>query len=245
MLIQIFRNSYEQGILKKERDGSSILASFMGGANVAFRREAIAQAGIYDPRCRTMEDADICIRIGKLDWELYRNPKAVVRHKNPTTLKSLIKQWKGYMTYMPYLYRKHNTKAIEIFAFDANAGKVRCIFFKPFAFPVLIVLNTTLKINLSFLFFLIFAIIKWWAAAYIILGYGMYCLVSYLFKLGRHFYVNMRRLRYFEGRQRSEVLWTLAQFLTISCIENWAIIYYSFLGGLRQRMLFLYGDPSH
>lgn len=245
MLIQIFRNSYEQGILKKERDGSSILASFMGGANVAFRRDAIAQVGSYDPNCITMEDADICIRIGKLDWELYRSPKAMVKHKNPTSLKSLIRQWKGYMTYMPYLYRKHNSKAIEVFAFDANAGKIKCIFFKPFPVPVLIVLNTTLKINLSLLFFLILSLFKLWIPAFLFLAYSICCLVQYFWKLSRHFYLNMKRLGYFEGHQRPKAIKTLIQFLAISYIENLAIVFYSLSGGLRHRMLFLYGDPSH
>ena len=113
MLIQIFRNSYEQGFLKKERDGSSVLASFMGGANVAFRKKAVDQVGQYDPKCLTMEDADICIRIGKLDWELYRNPTAIVKHKNPTTLKKLIKQWLGYMSHMPYLLQNVIKKPLK------------------------------------------------------------------------------------------------------------------------------------
>jgi N-acetylglucosaminyl-diphospho-decaprenol L-rhamnosyltransferase len=55
--------------------------TFLSGACVLFRREALLEAGGYDPRFFLYyEDADLCRRLVGLGWSLRRAPRAEARH---------------------------------------------------------------------------------------------------------------------------------------------------------------------
>src|SRR5512147_2802376 len=106
MIVQILADLQQEGYLDKERHPT--IAPFFAGANVAFRRAALQQAGEYDPKCVTGEDCDICARVLQSGWELYLRKSALVRHRNPTRLAQVVRQWYRYGLYHPYVFAKHN-----------------------------------------------------------------------------------------------------------------------------------------
>ncbi len=114
MIIQILANLQEEGYLTSADHPT--LAPFFAGANVAFRRTAVQQTHGFDPKCVTGEDCDLCVRLYRHNWSLYLRPQAVVAHHNPTTLRRLVRQWFRYGLYHPYVFAKHNDRAIEFYA---------------------------------------------------------------------------------------------------------------------------------
>ena len=80
MIIQILSKVINKGYLN--RSSYDISSPFFAGTNVAFRKEALVNAGNYDTNCYSGEDQDICYRIAKKGYELYFEPNAVVSHKN-------------------------------------------------------------------------------------------------------------------------------------------------------------------
>ncbi len=111
MIIQILSNLFEEGYLQKY----SLLSPFFAGANVAFRTQALSQAGLYDVNCHSGEDQDMCLRIAKAGWELYFEPKAIVRHKNAMTLRTFVRKWFDYGFHHPYIFKKHSPKSLKIY----------------------------------------------------------------------------------------------------------------------------------
>jgi len=105
MIIDITRCNRVQGYLPKATQG--FFNPFFATANVAFRREALQQAGGFDPNCQTGEDVDLSIRISRAGWELWYEPGAVVNHQDPHTFPQLLRQWFGYGYGHPYVFRKH------------------------------------------------------------------------------------------------------------------------------------------
>ena len=80
MIIQILSKVINKGYL--DRNKYDITSPFFAGANVAFRKCALSEAGFYDNNCKSGEDQDICFRIAQKGFELYFEPRAVVFHKN-------------------------------------------------------------------------------------------------------------------------------------------------------------------
>ena len=113
MIIQILSELKEEGYLPRGRHPT--VAPFFASANVAFRRHAFLEVGGFDPQCITGEDCDISARLSSADWELYTRRDAIVCHKNPTTIREVFRQWYGYGRYHPYVFAKHNERAVEIY----------------------------------------------------------------------------------------------------------------------------------
>jgi GT2 family glycosyltransferase len=113
VIIQILANLKEEGYLANGRH--STLAPFLAGANVAFRRRALEEIGGFDPKCMTAEDCDVCVRLAAAGWQLYLRHDAVVSHENPSRLTRLVRQWYGYGRYHPYVFAKHNDRALELY----------------------------------------------------------------------------------------------------------------------------------
>ncbi len=149
MIIQILADIREEGYLEKGRHPT--IAPFFAGANVAFRREAIHQIGGYDPQCVTGEDCDVCARLSTANWELYLNRDAVVFHKNPSTIRELMRQWYGYGRYHPYVFRKHNEGAVEIFVRSRpiQGERYRCLFWRKSRWPAAIFVTNFLLLHLT------------------------------------------------------------------------------------------------
>jgi len=96
MIIQILSNLCDEGYLTTNNKKYGFTSPFFSGANVAFRREVFEQIGLYDENCATGEDHDICLRAANAGWDLYFQPKAVVKHRNKETLRGFIGKWFHY-----------------------------------------------------------------------------------------------------------------------------------------------------
>ena len=105
---------YGKGYLVKS-DASAMIQPMLPAANLAIRRTALDEVGPFDTACKTSgEDNDLCIRMLKTDWELFYEERAVVGHKHRASLKGLLKQWYGYGTYHPHIFKKHTPKCLEV-----------------------------------------------------------------------------------------------------------------------------------
>lgn len=74
-------------------------------ANLAIRRQALEQVGLFRPYLTSGGDADICWRIlrqnmGRLEFA----PQAIVKHRHRATLKELKSQWRRYGRSNRYLH---------------------------------------------------------------------------------------------------------------------------------------------
>jgi len=105
---------YGNGYLIKSNKSAMIQPMFPA-ANMAIRKSALQEVGGFDTICKTSgEDNDICIRMLKSRWKLFYEPQATVKHKHRTSLKGLLKQWYGYGSFHPYIFKKHTPKCLEI-----------------------------------------------------------------------------------------------------------------------------------
>ncbi|MBD3883455.1 glycosyltransferase [Phormidium tenue FACHB-886] len=78
-------------------------------ANLAVRRSAFEQVGLFRPYLTTGGDADICWRIlRQTDWQIKFAPTASVQHRHRTTLAALDSQWRRYGRSNRYLHDLHN-----------------------------------------------------------------------------------------------------------------------------------------
>ncbi|MBZ8179072.1 glycosyltransferase [Oscillatoria salina] len=74
-------------------------------ANLAIRREAFTEVGLFRPYMITGGDADICWRIlQSTDWKLEFAAKAIIRHRHRSNLRELRSQWRRYGKSNRYLH---------------------------------------------------------------------------------------------------------------------------------------------
>ena len=112
--ILLTTKGYGKGYLRKS-EASAMIQPLFPAANLAIRKAALEEVGFFDTVCKTSgEDKDLCIRMLKTKWELFYEPRAVVRHKHRTSLKGLLKQWYGYGSFHPHIFKKHTPKCLEI-----------------------------------------------------------------------------------------------------------------------------------
>jgi glycosyltransferase involved in cell wall biosynthesis len=83
-------------------------------ANLAIRRSAFLQSGLFRPYLTTGGDADICWRIlqtniGRLEFV----PQAIIQHRHRDTLAQLIKQWRRYGRSNRYLHELHGVELMR------------------------------------------------------------------------------------------------------------------------------------
>jgi cellulose synthase/poly-beta-1,6-N-acetylglucosamine synthase-like glycosyltransferase len=120
MIISLLEKNYVKGYLPKDR--SEMIQPIFPTANLAIRRSIFNEVGLFDTFCKTSgEDMDLCIRVAKTKWELFFEPKAIIHHKHRCTLRGLVKQWYGYGTYHPHIFKKHAPKCLDICYFS-NKG---------------------------------------------------------------------------------------------------------------------------
>ncbi|MBR8828396.1 MAG: glycosyltransferase [Gomphosphaeria aponina SAG 52.96 = DSM 107014] len=74
-------------------------------ANLAIRRQALAEVGLFRPYLTTGGDADICWRIlQQTKWQLEFAPPAIIRHRHRDNLKDFKSQWRRYGCSNRYLH---------------------------------------------------------------------------------------------------------------------------------------------
>ncbi|MGF1497670.1 MAG: glycosyltransferase [Elainellaceae cyanobacterium] len=77
-------------------------------ANLAVRRQAFIQAGLFRPYLTTGGDADLCWRVlGTGRWEIAFAETATVQHRHRSTLAELRSQWRRYGRSNRYLHELH------------------------------------------------------------------------------------------------------------------------------------------
>ena len=88
-------------------------------ANLAIRKEALQQAGLFRPFLTTGGDADICWRIqADSDWKLTFAAKAIVQHRHRSTFKALHSQWRRYGESNSYLHELHGVDLMRNFTIN-------------------------------------------------------------------------------------------------------------------------------
>ena len=70
----------------------NVALGFAATANCAVRREAFAEAGGFRDDVRSGGDADLCLRLRSLGWELEFRPEAEVLHRSRATIRGLLAQ---------------------------------------------------------------------------------------------------------------------------------------------------------
>jgi GT2 family glycosyltransferase len=82
-------------------------AEHIPGCNMAFRRDALAAIGGFDPQFRAAgDDVDICWRLRQRGWTIGFSPGAMVWHHRRNSVRSYYKQQQGYGEAEALLERK-------------------------------------------------------------------------------------------------------------------------------------------
>lgn len=80
-------------------------------ANLAIRRQALEQVGLFRPYLTTGGDADLCWRIQQQQvGEIAFAEQAIVRHRHRSTLAALRSQWQRYGRSNRYLHQLHGVE---------------------------------------------------------------------------------------------------------------------------------------
>lgn len=95
------------------RFGHAYNPPFVAGANMAARRQAFKEVGLFRPYMPTSGDIDMSWRIMKSgSWRFHSAEQAVIQHRHRKTLSELRKQWLRYGFAFQYVYELHG---IELF----------------------------------------------------------------------------------------------------------------------------------
>ena len=192
---------------------------------MAFRSRALRQIGAYDENCNSGEDQDMCFRLAKAGWELYFEPKAIVRHKARTTLRAFARQWFNYGFHHPYLFKKHYSRGLRVYRtgnIRTKGAIYRCVFSMRFPFPISVFLTLFLAMHILLALAILFAAIGLYIPA-IIVGLAALSVGAYYFKSD----INFR-----------DPLQTVA-FIFFRYAANLALLMGGLLGGIKLRTLYI------
>ncbi|VEP15587.1 Glycosyl transferase family 2 [Hyella patelloides LEGE 07179] len=77
-------------------------------ANIAIRKQAFRDVGLFRPHLTTGGDADICWRIQReSDWQLKSAPEAIISHRHRSNFKTFRSQFHRYGCSNEYLHELH------------------------------------------------------------------------------------------------------------------------------------------
>ena len=223
MIIQILSNLFEEGYL--QREGYTSLSPFFAGANAALRSQALRQVGPYDTNCHSGEDQDMCLRIARAGWELYFEPKAIVRHKNKMTLRAFVRKWFDYGFHHPYIFKKHSSKGLKIYRASKGSRAesiYKCLISMRFPFNIHIFLTPFLTMHILLALTILFAIIGLLTPA-VIGGLITLAIVALYFK---------------SDINQKNILQT-SVFVFLRYAANLALLLGGFLGGAKLGMLYI------
>jgi GT2 family glycosyltransferase len=221
MIIQILSNLFEEGYMRKY----SLLSPFFAGANVAFRSQALSQAGLYDVNCHSGEDQDMCLRIAKAGWELYFEPKAIVRHKNAMTLRTFVRKWFDYGFHHPYIFKKHSSRSLKVYRTRKRSEEgyiYRCLLSMRFPFHISIFLTSFLAMHILLALSILFVIISLYIPA--IIG-GLVTLTV--------------AASYFKADISGKSILQTGVFIFLRYATNLALLLGAFSGGAKLGMLYI------
>ena len=223
MIIQVLSYLKDDGYLNKGRHPT--VAPFFAGANAAFRRTALVEIGGFDPNCVTGEDCDVCARLSAAGKELYMRQQAVIAHNNPSTFKQLVQQWFGYGLYHPYVFRKHNETAAEIYVklgLAVEGERYTALFIRPAPLGIVVFVTKFLLLHL-----VLACALGAWLGGWTVVA-GMAAILAALIAI-----------RYAWPDVRDHGILLGCAYTALRYAADLALFTGAFLGGLRQRMLYL------
>ena len=223
MIIQVLAYLKDEGYLNKGRHPT--VAPFFAGANVAFRRQALERIGGFDSKCVTGEDCDVCARLSASGSELYLRRQAIVAHENPSTFRLLIRQWYGYGRYHPYVFRKHNDSAAEIYVrlgLPLEGERYTCLFYRPSPLALVVFITKFLVMHLALILALGALWLGWTTAAVIAAALTGLLAIAYVWP-------DWRGCGLLQG----------CAFAALRYAADSALFLGALIGGLHQRMLYL------
>jgi hypothetical protein len=223
MIIQVLSYLKDDGYLNKGRHPT--VAPFFAGANAAFRRKELEEIGGFDPNCVTGEDCDVCARLSAAGKELYMRQQAVVAHNNPSTFKRLVQQWYGYGRYHPYVFCKHNETAAEIhvrLGLAVEGERYTCLFYRPAPLGVVVFVTKFLLLH-----FVLACVLGAWLGGWTVAARMMAMLAGLI------------AIHYAWPDLRDYGILRGCAYTALRYAADLALFTGAFLGGLRQRMLYL------
>jgi cellulose synthase/poly-beta-1,6-N-acetylglucosamine synthase-like glycosyltransferase len=98
-----------------EKMGKHKYIDFIGSYSAGYKKEVFLKEGGFDKSfpIASGEDPELSFRLSKKGYKMVFNPKAIVYHKHPDTLRKYLKQkfWRAYWRVL--LYKKHKKKAVK------------------------------------------------------------------------------------------------------------------------------------
>lgn len=97
---------YRHAWLRQEGLRDDVSVRYAATLNAAFRRSALDKVGLFDGT-QGFDDTDLGLRLTAAGFTLEYVPEAVVRHRNPATLRELYRHRVKYGMFSVRLARKH------------------------------------------------------------------------------------------------------------------------------------------
>jgi glycosyltransferase involved in cell wall biosynthesis len=102
------KHSARQNTLSQKHTLAHPFCAYGQTANLAVRKQVLAQVGLFRPYLTSGGDADLCWRIlRETSYKLYFAESAIVRHRHRSTIKQLQSQWYRYGESNKYLHELH------------------------------------------------------------------------------------------------------------------------------------------
>jgi len=226
MMIPFWNDFFDEGYL--EPPAGCTLLQFFPNCNLSVRRTVIEEIGMYDPERSAGEDADLCQRARLKGWKLYYSGKAACSHESRPDFRSLVRQYFAYGLHFAPLYRKYRKHRLEIFlspdARPRNAN-YRCLV-KRGSFPVPVLLFIS--------WFSLFTLLITAGIVLALAGFMPWALAALLVDTAAMVLIFLR------SPLRRLGMMKLTVYFTVTCIIDGACLAGSLVGGVRNRMLFLY-----
>ncbi len=86
---------------------------FIDTYSAGYQRSVLEQIGGFDARFRVDEDQELSFRLARGGYKMVFNPKAVVYHQHPATLRRYLKRKYQIGYWKAFVLRRHPQKAIE------------------------------------------------------------------------------------------------------------------------------------
>ncbi len=198
---------------------------FFTAANMAVRKSIFDTIGRFDPDFKTNEDLEFCIRAAKNGWRLFFEPKAIVVHKPPRTLKRILRSWYDYGVYHGPLFRKYNDRTTEIYIYkswDQGAYPNFLHFLFKTPFNAVIFINSFHLMNITLILAIIFKILSYNNFFILFISLSLLSLFRYLW---------LRLDTIYQPR--------IFFYLAINYLLNLSYCFGAFIGGLKTGMLYL------
>ncbi|MEQ9548507.1 MAG: glycosyltransferase [Coleofasciculus sp. G3-WIS-01] len=105
------KHAERQGTLSQKHTIEHPFCPYGQTANLAIRRQALQEVGLFRPYMTTGGDADICWRIQRqTQWQLNFAEKAIVQHRHRANLREFRSQWQRYGRSNKYLHELHGVE---------------------------------------------------------------------------------------------------------------------------------------